>query len=85
MPKISDSSIPLTCPNPKCKRDLKTEISEIISRRRVRCNRCGSEIVLSSSAISTIRSAMSEMEKAKGKLSNAISKLMSNAQFNIKT
>lgn len=85
MSTYGDESIPLTCPNPKCKKDLSIKISEVVSRGRVRCSRCNSEVILSSSATSNLRSAISEMERAKDKLSRAMSQLMSNAQFNIKT
>jgi DNA-directed RNA polymerase subunit RPC12/RpoP len=85
MTSFGDTIIPLTCPNPKCKKDLTSKVSDIISRGRFKCSRCGSEILLNSSAVSNLRSAVSELDRAKDKIAKVMGNIMSNAQFNIKT
>lgn len=63
MSSFGDSQIPLTCPNPKCKKDLSTRLSSVLNGPKIRCSRCGSEIVFSSSAVSNLRSAISELDR----------------------
>lgn len=81
MSYYGDESIPFTCPNPKCKKDLSTKISDVVNRRKVHCSRCGSEIIFNSIAISNLRHAISELERARVKLTQAMSQLTLKAEL----
>ncbi len=85
MSYYGDESIPFTCPNPKCKKDLSMKISEVVSKKKVHCSRCGSEIIFNSIAISNLHHTISELERAHVKLTQAMSQLMSKAELKIKT
>lgn len=62
MASVTDTTTHLTCPNPKCKKDLVAKVSEILSRGKISCTRCGSEIIFSSGSISNLRGVIAEID-----------------------
>ena len=73
----------LTCP--KCKRDIKTTMYDMYSRKEVKCSSCGSMYKFDSSAASNLRSAISNLENAQKKFAEAYQKLMSTADILLKS
>ena len=75
----------LTCPNPKCKKDLGLKYSDIINKGKAHCMKCGCEITFNHTAINNLKAAIYDSEKANEKLSAAKNHIMANADVNIKT
>lgn len=70
-------------PCPKCKRPIKTTLYDMFNKKEAKCS-CGSMYKFDSSAASNLRSAISNLEKAEEKFTEAMQKIMSTADIVIK-
>ena len=74
----------LPCPNPRCRREIKTSFYEILSRREVRCS-CGSSYKFTdSSSLSQMRRALQNHERAQEEFRETYQELISGADKLIK-
>ena len=80
MYSTGDTNINLICPNPKCKKSMSVKVSDIITWGKISCSGCSSEIALGSSAINELKTAVSELDKAKEKLAAILKQILIGAQ-----
>jgi len=80
-----DNNLGFKCPNPKCKKDLDFGLSDLVSRGKVHCTRCGSEMLFKSSAISTLRTAISQLKQAQERVDKALHAVMESPEIRIKS
>jgi len=85
MNSLDKENAGISCPNPKCKKDMNVKYMDIIYHGHAKCPKCGSEIVFNSSAVSNLKYAMHNFDQAKDKLTSTIKQLMTKAEIKIKT
>jgi len=83
MATIENESFDLKCPNEKCGKSISVRNRDLVSSRKAKCQRCGTEIVVDSSAAGELMRAMREVDKAEEKVSNAQSKILTRAQIKL--
>ena len=95
MPSYDSKELPLVCPNPKCKKQMKVGYRDIYSSRKTKCGSCGTEINFDSSAVSDFRSALDDMvrteekfkdatKRAQDKINKAVGGILKNAEIKLK-
>ncbi len=69
-------------PCPKCRNKvIKIKISDMISRREAKCSSCKSKYEFGSSEVSTLKSAIHDLEKAQDKYEDSLNKIMDKAKI----
>ena len=82
MGKLEREITKIPCPN--CKRDIEVTYINILNQREAKCNRCRSMYKFSSSDTSNLRSAISNLERAQEKFSDAFHRALKGADIIIK-
>ncbi|MBD3233221.1 MAG: hypothetical protein GF315_05810 [candidate division Zixibacteria bacterium] len=77
MKKFVDEKANLLCP--KCKKDIEVSYKDILTHKEAICKKCGSGHKFSSSDRSSLRSAVSNYERAQDNFGNAMQKLIKGA------
>jgi len=70
-------------PCPKCKKAIKISMYDMYTKKEAKCSSCKSMYKFDSSAASNLRSALTSMENAEKKFSDAFQKLISTADITI--
>ena len=84
MPTYDSKELPLNCPNPKCKRQMKVRYSEIYNSRRTKCNYCGAEINFEYNAVNNFKYACDDIIKADEKFNKAVNEILTKAEIKMK-
>ena len=69
MYSLDHERILISCP--VCHEDLKAEVEELYSKKKMSCKECGCELEIPMDYVLKMKSALSELDKAKRKVRSA--------------